>query len=128
LAKGVTLPAYESVRLSNGMQILLMEKHDVPMVSFAMRVRGGAIADPANRIGTSALFADLLRRGAGERNAIEFARAVEGVGGILETSAGKEAIVISGEFMSRDADLMIELLGDLLMEPALAKTEFDKLR
>ncbi|HEX6929587.1 MAG TPA: pitrilysin family protein [Gammaproteobacteria bacterium] len=128
LAKGVTLPPFETVTLSNGMRILLMEKHDVPMISFEARIRGGAVADPENGVGTSALFADLLRRGAGERDAAEFARAVEGVGGILETSSSKEAIVVAGQFMSRDADLMIALLGDMLMEPVLAKTEFDKLR
>ncbi|HEX7030433.1 MAG TPA: pitrilysin family protein [Gammaproteobacteria bacterium] len=128
LAKGVTLPPYETVRLENGMQILLMEKHDVPMISFEVRVRGGAVADPADKVGVSALLADLLRRGAGNRDAVEFARTVESAGGVLETSSSKEAIVVAGEFMSRDAALMIELLGDMLMEPALARTEFDKLR
>ncbi|HEX7046326.1 MAG TPA: pitrilysin family protein [Gammaproteobacteria bacterium] len=128
LAKGVTLPAYETVQLPNGMQILLMEKHDVPMISFEALVRGGAVADPEGKIGTSALLADLLRRGAGDRDAMEFARTVESVGGILETSSSKEAVTVSGQFMSRDAELMIELLGDMLTEPTLARTEFDKLR
>lgn len=127
-AKGVTLPPFETVTLPNGMEILLMEKHDVPLIAFEAVVRGGALADPNGKSGTSALVAELLRKGAGGRSANQFAEAVENVGGVLSTAAGKEALIVNGEFMSRDADLMIELLGDLLMDPVLARDEFDKLR
>ncbi|HEX6930130.1 MAG TPA: pitrilysin family protein [Gammaproteobacteria bacterium] len=126
--KGVTLPDFDVVTLANGMDILLMEKHDVPMISFQAIVRGGAIADPPAKNGTAALLADLLRKGAGARDAREFAQAVESAGGVLNTAAGQEALIVSGGFMARDAGLMVELLGDLLMEPSLSKTEFDKLQ
>ena len=128
MAKGVTLPEYDTVTLDNGMQILLMEKHDVPMIAMQTIVRGGAIADPVNKSGTAALLSDLMRKGAGQRNALQFAQAVESVGGILNTATDKEALVIGAEFMSRDAELMIELLGDVLIDPALSRDEFDKLR
>lgn len=126
--KGVTLPAFETVQLANGMEILLMEKRDVPMISFQAVIKGGAIADPGNKTGTASLLAELMRKGAGRRSAEEFARAVESVGGILETGADKEALVVGGEFMARDSDLMIELLGDVLTDPMLSRTEFEKLR
>lgn len=126
--KGVALPAYETVTLANGMQLLIMERHDVPLVSFTALVRGGAAADPRNKSGTAALLADLLNKGAARRNAVQFAQAVESVGGEFNATAGKEAIVVRGEFMARDVELMIDLLGDVLMDAALAKTEFDKLR
>lgn len=127
-SKGVTLPEYETLVLDNGMEILLMEKRDVPMVSFEAVVRGGAVANPEGKSGTAALLAELLSKGAGKRDAAAFASAVESVGGVLETAAGKESIMVAGEFMSRDAALMVELLGDVLMDPQLSKTEFDKLR
>lgn len=127
-ARGVTLPPFETVTLPNGMEILLMEKHDVPLIAFEAVVRGGTLADPDGKTGTSALVAELLRKGAGGRSANQFAEAVESVGGVISTAAGKEALIVNGEFMARDADLMIELLGDLLMDPALARGEFDKLR
>ena len=126
--KGVTLPEFDTVRLANGMEILLMEKHDVPMISFQAVIRGGAIADPANKSGTAALLAELMRKGAGKRDGLQYAQAVESVGGILNTAADKEALIVAGEFMTRDADLMIELLGDVLMDPSLSRAEFDKVR
>lgn len=126
--KGVTLPSFQSIRLENGMQILLMEKHDVPMIAFDAVIKGGVVADPDDKGGTASLLADLLRKGAGTRDAAEFARAVESVGGVLNTGVGKESIAVSGEFMARDAELMIELLGDVLKDPLLSRDEFLKLR
>lgn len=126
--KDVTLPAFDAVTLDNGMQIFLVERHDVPLVSFTALIRGGAVADPDGRNGTAALLAELLGKGAARRNAVEFAQAVESVGGRFNATAAKEAIAVRGEFMSRDIDLMVELLGDVLLDPALARTEFDKLR
>lgn len=125
--KGVTLPDYETVELPNGMTLLLMERHDVPMIAFRAMIRGGAVADPAGREGTGALLAELLRKGAGSRDAAAFAEAVAAVGGRLNTRLDKEALIVGGLFMARDQDLMLELLGDLLMAPLLAEQEFEKL-
>lgn len=127
-ANGVELPPFETFVLDNGMQILLMEKHDVPLIAFDAIVKGGVVADPDGKGGTASLLAELLRKGAGDRTGVEFARTVDGVGGILNTSVGKESIAVSGEFMARDAELMVELLGDVLMNPLLSRDEFLKLR
>src|SRR5690606_41050271 len=126
--KGVTLPPFETFTLENGMQVLLMEKHDVPLVSFHASIRGGALADPRGKEGVASLVAELLRKGAGRRNAQQFAEAVENVGGDVSTAAGQEQLLVSAEFLSRDAALAVELLGDMLTDPALSPGEFEKLR
>ena len=127
-APGVKLPPYEEILLPNGARILLMEKHDVPMVAFRALIRGGAVGDPAGKEGLAALTAELLERGAGSRDAAAFAEAVDRVGGEISTTATPEAIAISGNFMSRDADLMISLLADMLRRPTLPASEFEKTR
>ena len=49
LAAGTALkvPPYERVQLANGTVVLLMERHDVPLIAFSAVVRGGAVSDPA---------------------------------------------------------------------------------
>ena len=125
---GVRLPEYSEVRLPNGMQILLMERHDVPLIAFSARVRGGQLSDPAGKEGTADVVAELLQRGAGSRDARAFAESVDSVGGIINTAATRESLVISGEFMSRDRDLMVGLLADMLRRPMLPAAEFEKAR
>ncbi|MDJ0700321.1 MAG: pitrilysin family protein [Woeseiaceae bacterium] len=125
---GVTLPEYKRVELDNGTVLLLIEKRDVPLVGVQALLRGGAVADPDGRNGTASLLASLIQKGAGERDAMQFVEAIASVGGELSARAGLEAITVSAEFMARDADLMIELLADMLMRPTLDEQEFDKLR
>ena len=127
-AQGVTLPDFERVELDNGTVILLSQKPDVPLISVSAILRGGAVADPADLSGLASLFASLLEKGAGDRDAAQFAEAVDSVGGQLAASADLENITLSGNFLARDADLAIELLADMLLRPSLDAAELDKLR
>lgn len=128
LAQGVTLPAVERVVLENGVVLLLHEKDDVPLIGLEAGIRGGAASDPDGLGGTANLLAGLLEKGAGERSSAEFAEAVDAVGGELGAAAETEFITVTGEFLARDADLMIELLSDMLRRPTLADDEIRKLR
>lgn len=127
-AQGVTLPPAERVVLDNGTVLILNKKPDVPMVGVQAILKGGAVTDPSGKNGLAQLFAALLQKGAGDRDAALFAEAIDSVGGNLSATAGLEGIRISGDFLARDTDLMVELLADMLIRPTLAKAELDKLR
>jgi len=122
----ITLPDYERVELENGVVLLLSEKHDVPLIGLRAVVRGGAVTDPAAKAGLTELLATVMQKGAGDRSAAEFAAAVAGVGGRLSISSDVEAIAVSAEFLSRDTELMIELVADVLLRPSLSAAEFVK--
>jgi zinc protease len=124
----VTLPKAKVVELKNGARLLLVEKHEVPLVAFSARVRGGSLGDPEGKEGVAALTAELLQKGAGARDANQFAEAVDSVGGVLGVSPGRESLDISGQFMARDTALMVELLSDLLQRPRFEQAELDKMR
>lgn len=128
VGQSFTLPGVERVVLDNGVVIVLHRKTDVPLVGVEASIRGGAISDPDGLGGTANLLASALEKGARERSSAEFAEAIDSVGGALSAGAGLEAITVSGEFMARDADLMIELLVDMLRSPTLDDDEIEKLR
>lgn len=127
-AQGVTLPDVERVILDNGVVLILHEKNDVPLIGLEANIRGGAASDPAGLGGMASLLAGALEKGAGPRDAADFAEAVDSVGGFLSAAADLESIAVSAEFMARDADLMVELLVDMLRTPRLDDGEIRKLR
>jgi len=127
-AQGVTLPEPRVVQLDNGAVLVVHEKADVPLVGLEVMLRGGAVSDPDGRAGLASLVAELLQKGAGSRDAAAFAEAVDAVGGSLSTAAELETVTISAEFMARDADLMLELVADMLRAPRLDPAEVEKLR
>jgi zinc protease len=122
------IPAYQRVVLDNGTTLLLMERHDVPLIAFRAVLRGGALADTAGKAGATNLLAQLLLKGAGTRDARQFAEAVASVGGSFDADAATESIWLNGQFMARDQELMIELLADVLQRPQLQRSQFDSLR
>lgn len=124
----VRLPDYTSTTLANGATVLLMPRHDVPMIAASIMVRGGALADTAGKEGTASLLADLLEKGAGDRNALQFAQTVDGAGGSLGVASSRDAIVANAQFLAKDSGLMLTLLGDALLRPRLDPAEFDKLK
>ena len=125
---GVKVPPYERVPLGNGAVVLLMERHDVPLIAFSAVLRGGAVSDPAGGSGVASLLAGLLQKGAGTRDAVQFAETVASVGGQIETSVSTESISVNGSFLARDQQLMVELVADLLQRPRLEQAQFDTLR
>jgi predicted Zn-dependent peptidase len=124
----VRVPDFERTVLPNGLTLVVMRRTEVPLIAFTLVLRGGAMAEPADRAGVAALTAGLLEKGAGRRNAHEFASAVEGAGGSFGASAGVETLRVSGQFLARDRELMLELLADALRRPRFDAGEFETLR
>ncbi len=127
-ASGVSLPAYEQFTLNNGTRIMLMEKHDVPLVSMHVRIAGGALLDEPGKNGTLALLAELMQKGAGTRDSQAFAEAIDSVGGNLQIGNDRESLQLSAQFMNSDAALMVALSADALQRPQLRAEEFSKVR
>jgi zinc protease len=125
---GVHVPTHERFVLDNGITLVIVPRRDVPLVAFNAVLRGGGLGDGAAKPGVASLVAGLLEKGAGNRDAYAFADAVEGVGGSFNAGAGAESITIRGQFLARDQQLMLELLGDALLQPRFEVDELETLR
>ena len=128
IATGIRLPDHQAITLDNGATVLLMPRNDVPLVAANVAVRGGALADAAGKEGTADLLGGMLSKGAGNRDALQFAQALDGAGGSLGFGSSREAITASAQFLSKDSALMLSLLADALLRPKMEQAEFDKLR
>ena len=124
----VKVPAHDRIVLPNGMTLIVMPRHDIPLVSFNAVLRGGESAAAPGKSGVASLVAGLLEKGAGKRDAFAFVDAVEGVGGTFNAAAGPESIAIRGQFLARDQQLMLELLADALLRPRFKLEELENLR
>ena len=128
MAADIKLPEYQTVALDNGATVLLMPRKDVPLIAASIAVRGGALADPAGKEGTADLLGEMLSKGAGTRDALQFAQTVDGAGGSIGFGTSREAIQANAQFLAKDSGLMLSLLADALLRPKMEQAEFDKLR
>jgi zinc protease len=126
-AQTIHLPPHEKVVFKNGLTVLLLEKHGVPIVNFVALVKTGAAADPSGEEGLASITAELLRKGTENRTAQQFASEVDFTGGSFEAGAGSDFSITSAEFLNKDQTTGLDLLSDALLHPAFPQAEVEKL-
>jgi predicted Zn-dependent peptidase len=122
------LPSIEKFQLSNGIPVLLIELHKVPLVQVNVVVRAGAAADPKVKAGVASLTAEMLDRGAGGRSALELSDAVDHLGADLSAAAGWDATTIGLNVPSQRFTEALALLADVVTRPAFPQEELDRVR
>ena len=96
------LPPYKKVKLNNGLTLLLMEQHEVPIISFNLIVRAGSTTDPAGKEGLAAVTAEMLRKGTKTRTADQLSGELDFIGGDLNFGSTYDYTNGSAEFIKKD--------------------------
>src|SRR5215813_2465660 len=126
-AQTLKLPPHEKIVLKNGLTLLVMEKHGVPIVSFFAIVKAGSAADPAGQDGLAGITAGLLRKGTQKRTAQQFASDLDFIGGSYDSGADSDYTTISAEFLTKNLDRGLGLFSDALLHASFPQAEVDKL-
>ncbi|MBM3725738.1 MAG: insulinase family protein [Acidobacteria bacterium] len=126
LSAQVKLPAFTRQTLSNGATVILMPRRELPLVTVNVTVRGGAESDPDGMGGLASVTAELLRRGAGNRSAARFAEDLDALGATFLSQVSQQATTVSLEFLEKDAEAALSLLGEALTTPQFPEDEVKK--
>src|SRR2546427_1421159 len=126
--KPVHFPPFKEATLPNGLQLVVIEHHEQPVISATLSFRAGGIYDPKGKEGLSDLAAELLSKGTDNRSAEQIAATIEGVGGTLSASSAEDFLTISAEALSDQAGLVFELLGDVTLHSTFPENEVELAR
>jgi zinc protease len=126
-AQTLHIPPHEKYVLKNGLTVLLLEKHGVPLINLYAIVKTGAAADPPGQEGLASVTAGLLRKGTKNRTAQQFAADLDYIGGTFESEAGADFTSVNSEFLTKDLDRGLGLFADALLHATFPKEEVDKL-
>jgi predicted Zn-dependent peptidase len=122
------LPPVQKLRLSNGLPVLVVELHEVPVVQVNVVVRAGAGADPRGKSGLASITADLLDEGAGSRSALAIADELDYLGADLRTRAGWDASAVALHVPVKRFGAALPILADVVLRPTFAVAELDRVR
>jgi zinc protease len=127
-APEVTLPKPKQAKLANGLPVLLVENHDLPLVEAYLMLYAGAERTPSAQAGLADLTASLLDEGTAKHDALALADALEDVGARLSTSASHDAAYISLNALSAKLDPALDLFAEVVTSPAFADKDFERVR
>ncbi|MEO8799258.1 MAG: insulinase family protein, partial [Polyangiaceae bacterium] len=111
-------------KATNGITVWLVERHTLPIVAVTVAIPAGSAADPVDRGGVAFQTANMLDEGAGKYDALGLARAVDGLGADLHTSANTDFSSASLVLLKRNLAAGLPLLGDVVARPKFAATEW----
>src|SRR5262249_32328106 len=122
-AAALAAPLAHREVMANGVRLLVAPRPGIPIVVVRAYVRAGSAFDPPEAPGLANLTAELLTRGTAHRTGPEIDRAVEFVGGSLEADAGRDGTTVSLAVLKKDLELGLDLLAEVLLEPAFPEDE-----
>ena len=126
--KPLVLPSPELRVLPNGLKLVAVERHGLPLVTLRLMVKSGAESDPATLPGTAQLMSAVLTEGTSTRNAGQISEAIDSIGGVVDTGAGWDESYISLSVLTDHEELAFDLLADMVMHSTFAPAEVDRKR
>lgn len=121
-------PDVSRAKLSNGIEIVYAQRTAVPITQMVMSFDAGIAADPSNKLGVQALTLALLDEGTTTKNSIQIAEAQERLGASISTGASLDRTTVSLFALSANLKPSVELLADIVRNPAFAPAEVERLR
>ena len=114
------------VVLKNGITLLFVETHALPMVNISVAIKAGAIYDPPEKGGIASLTAALLDEGTKNRSSKQIAEEIDFIGGRLSASGGEDFSSASLVVLKKDLANGLDMLSDILLNPMFPEEELER--
>ena len=123
-----TIPEAVETTLANGMRLVVVERHNQPLVTATLVATGGAATDPVDRAGASTLATELMAKGTTTRSATDIARQMESLGSSIETGMDRDGGAIGVTVRPDQLSAAMGILADVAINPAFADAEIERAR
>ena len=124
----VAFPAIQRATLSNGLKVVLAERHNVPLINMNLLVDAGYAADQGALLGTAGLAMDMLDEGTKSRSALEISEQLALLGARLGTGSGLDASMVTLSTLKSNLDAALEIYADVVLNPSFPEKEMTRLK
>lgn len=124
----VSLPPIVTRQLPNGLKLMIVEQHELPLADFTLVVGRGGTVDPASKGGVANLTSSMLTEGTASRTSLQIAdqEAFLGIG--LGANSSWDASTISLHTPTAQLDSALALFADVALHPAFPQEDFDRVK
>jgi predicted Zn-dependent peptidase len=124
--RDIEIPRVERVTLANGMQLFLVEDHELPTISIQAMIRTGSIYEPPEKIGLADITGTVMRTGGtASKTGDQIDEELERVAASVETGIGLNSGYANMWVLKEDFDTAMAILADVLMNPAFREDKIE---
>ncbi len=127
-AMSLNLPPMQKAALSNGLKIVLAERHTAPVVNFSLLVESGYAADPADARGTCSFAQRMLEEGTPTRDSLKIGEELESLSADFSAGADLDYASVNLNALKINMDKALGIYADLILHPAFPQKEFARLQ
>ena len=127
-AESKFVPKSSEFTLPNGLRIILMENHQQPMVDFVLQFKTGALSDPADLSGLTAVTLEMLKEGTRAFPGDVLMNSVDSAGGTIVPVYGYDGMALRGSFLSRDTRFAFDILSEIIIHPQFDEQSLEHLK
>ena len=121
-------PTVEETTLSNGIKVFFARRAAVPTVRVAVSFNAGYAADPADKRGTASMMSTMMSEGTTSLTSTQIAETEEKLGADVSVGSSLDRTVASLRAVKPNLGLSLDLLADVIKNPAFATNELERVR
>ena len=125
-APALHLPVPVEFKLENGLDVLLVEDHSLPVLTAEVVSRAGSSNDPPAKTGLATLTAQIMSDGTASRDLTKLAGDQERLGTSISASAGMDSSSIYMNVLTAHAADGMDLLADVAQHPAFRAEDVER--
>ena len=127
-APELKLPKLEHMTLKNGLKVILAQRHDIPVVNFALQVDAGYAADQFAAPGATSMTTTLLDAGTKTRKALEISEQLANLGATLNANSTLDTTTVSLSALKTNVDASLAIYADAILHPEFPQSEFARIQ
>ncbi|MGD9899804.1 MAG: M16 family metallopeptidase, partial [Calditrichaceae bacterium] len=121
-------PTLQLGELSNGMKIILAERHSVPVVNFDLMIDAGYASDQFSAPGTAKLAMDMLDEGTKSRSALQISEELAQLGAKISAGSNLDVSFVNLSSLKSNLDKSLAIYADVILNPAFPKDDFNRMQ
>jgi len=119
-APEVQFPAIQRTTLSNGLKVMLLERHSAPLVNMSLAVDAGYAADPAPKAGLAGLTLDVMDEGTATRDTFAIVNELDSLGATIGTGNSLDMSFVTLSALPANLGKSLDVFADVVLHPAFA--------
>ncbi|MEO1929661.1 MAG: pitrilysin family protein, partial [Gammaproteobacteria bacterium] len=120
------LPKIQRAKLSNGLDVVFAERHDVPMINLSFQIKSGHATDPKEQPGLASFTMSMLTEGTGSYDALELSNRLEELGTDLYTNTGLDVSSVNISSLKSNFVDSLKIMHEVITDSTFDQTEIER--
>jgi len=121
-------PELERGKLKNGIEVILAQRHTIPVTHVQLMFDAGYAADQGRKLGTASFTTTLMNESTKDLDSVEVSKRKQRLGAVTRVGCGLDACSASLNALNDQLQPSLALFADIVRNPAFKSEDIERIR